>query len=161
MHIFRPTWIKERFTDVTVSFLQEHHITTVFTDLDNTVIGWDEMEASQELVKWLRELQQEHIQVIVVSNNKHTRIQPVAEQLGISFASLSLKPSAKGFNKAMEMAGQPDKEQVLMIGDQILTDVLGSNLYGIRSVFVEPIKESDSWNTKINRFFERIILNYL
>ena len=30
------------------------------------------------------------------------------------------------------------------IGDQIFTDVLGANLFGITSIFVEPISKEDT-----------------
>jgi predicted HAD superfamily phosphohydrolase YqeG len=32
---------------------------------------------------------------------------------------------------------------------------------GIRSILVKPLVESDAWNTKINRFFEKILKHYL
>ncbi|MBE8866149.1 YqeG family HAD IIIA-type phosphatase, partial [Enterococcus faecium] len=32
---------------------------------------------------------------------------------------------------------------------------------GIRNVLVQPIVDTDGWNTRINRFFERKIMKYL
>ena len=48
-----------------------------------------------------------------------------------------------------------------MIGDQIMTDVRGANAAGIRSILVRPIVDTDGWNTRINRFFERRIMRTL
>ena len=52
-------------------------------------------------------------------------------------------------------------EEIIMIGDQIMTDIRGANSAGIRSVLVKPIIETDSWKTKFNRFWERKIMSYL
>ena len=48
-----------------------------------------------------------------------------------------------------------------MVGDQLLTDVFGANRAGVKSVWVMPIINSDGWNTRINRFFERKLLKRL
>ena len=50
---------------------------------------------------------------------------------------------------------------MLMVGDQIMTDIRGANAAGIRNVLVQPIVDTDGWNTRINRFFERKIMKYL
>jgi predicted HAD superfamily phosphohydrolase YqeG len=42
-----------------------------------------------------------------------------------------------------------------MVGDQLLTDVWAANNAGMRSILVKPLIETDQWNTKINRFFEK------
>ncbi|EPA8316074.1 YqeG family HAD IIIA-type phosphatase, partial [Enterococcus faecalis] len=51
--------------------------------------------------------------------------------------------------------------EMLMVGDQIMTDIRGANAAGIRNVLVQPIVDTDGWNTRINRFFERKIMKYL
>lgn len=48
-----------------------------------------------------------------------------------------------------------------MVGDQLLTDILGANRAGLRTILVRPIVQSDAWNTSINRFFERFIMRHL
>ena len=48
-----------------------------------------------------------------------------------------------------------------MVGDQIITDIKGSNHAGLKSVLVKPIMDSDAWNTRFNRFMELKIMNYL
>ncbi len=42
MALFKPTWFKKTFQEITVPFLQENGIEVVLTDLDNTLISWDE-----------------------------------------------------------------------------------------------------------------------
>ena len=53
-------------------------------------------------------------------------------------------------------------ENIAAIGDQIMTDVIGSNRCKMFSILVNPIKEKDILITRIKRPIEnRIIANYL
>ena len=45
-----------------------------------------------------------------------------------------------------------------MVGDQIFTDILGGNRFGIKTVLVCPIAEKEIIVTKVKRPLERWIL---
>jgi HAD superfamily hydrolase (TIGR01450 family) len=47
------------------------------------------------------------------------------------------KPHAPMFDAALERLGWPDKRRVVMVGDQLVTDVLGASRAGIDSVLIE------------------------
>lgn len=53
------------------------------------------------------------------------------------------------------------KEEIVVIGDQVLTDVLGGNSAGLYTILVVPIVQTDGKITRINRKIERIILKKL
>ena len=53
------------------------------------------------------------------------------------------------------------KDEIVMIGDQLLTDILGAGTFGIKTILVKPLKLSDAKKTRINRFFENLILTIL
>ena len=46
------------------------------------------------------------------------------------------------------------KESMCMIGDQLITDILGANRFGIYTVLVDPLGEKDLKITTFNRFIE-------
>ena len=52
----------------------------------------------------------------------------------------------------------PNKN-IAVIGDQLLTDVLGANRAGMYSILVKPINEKDILITKIKRPLEKKIMN--
>ena len=53
-------------------------------------------------------------------------------------------------------------ENILFVGDQIVTDIKFSRKLGIYAILVDPINRStERWYTKINRFFENIRLNQI
>jgi len=52
------------------------------------------------------------------------------------------------------------KDEIVVIGDQLLTDILGGNRIGFYTILVVPIVQSDALITKFNRKTERFILNH-
>ena len=55
-----------------------------------------------------------------------------------------------------------EAENIAAIGDQIMTDVIGSNRCKMFSILVKPIQEKDILITRIKRPIEnKIINNYL
>ena len=53
-----------------------------------------------------------------------------------------------------------EKDAVVVIGDQMLTDVFGGNRSGLYTIMVVPVKNSDGFITKFNRLLERRLLNH-
>lgn len=52
------------------------------------------------------------------------------------------------------------KDETVVIGDQLLTDILGGNLGGFHTILVVPVAQTDGLATKFNRLVERQILNW-
>ena len=50
------------------------------------------------------------------------------------------------------------KEEICIIGDQLLTDVFSGKNYNIMTILVDPLGKKDLKVTKINRIIENIIL---
>ncbi len=142
---FEPTWMVESIYDLSPTELKEKGIKVVLTDLDNTLIAWDNPDGTPQLHAWLHKMEDAKIPVVVVSNNKHKRIEHALKALELPFVSRALKRY------------DLKKHEVVLVGDQLMTDVMAANNAGIRSILVKPLVDSDAWNTKINRFFEKIV----
>lgn len=160
LKLFKPTWTYKRFSNVTVDFLKQQGFRYVFTDLDNTLISLKNPNATEELQQWVQQLKDAGIRIILVSNNRGIRIQKVAEQLDLEYVFPSLKPLHKGFRAAIKLA-DIEKKNIVMIGDQVMTDILGANTFGLKTILVHPLDQHDGLGTKINRFFEGIVLTFL
>ena len=70
----------------------------------------------------------------------------------------ALKPLPFGIMKGIKYLGVP-KNKIVMIGDQIFTDVICARLNNIFVVLVEPIKERIEFVNKFKRKLELKILN--
>ena len=134
--------------------LKEQGIRAVFSDLDNTLIAWNNPDGTPELKEWMNALHEANIPLIVISNNSKERVAKAVNNLGLPFVSRSLKPLSFGIERARKKLGL-EKKEVVMVGDQLLTDVAAANQAGIRSILVQPLLNTDKWDTRINRFFER------
>lgn len=150
----------EAIYKITPEQLKKHGIKAVLTDLDNTLIAWNNPDGTKELREWLVAMQQAQIPVIVVSNNNDARVARAVAPFALAYIPRALKPFTKGIKQACQVVAI-DKADVVMVGDQIMTDILGANRAGIKSILVQPVIATDSWKTQINRFFERIIMKHL
>ncbi len=151
---YMPDFALEKAYDVTVESLKKHGIKVVFVDLDNTLIAWNNPDGTPEMRQWLHDLRDAGIPVVVVSNNKYERVKRAVEQFGIEFEAFALKPFTFGMNRALKRFDVKPSE-VVMIGDQLMTDIRAAKRAGLKSVLVKPLIQTDSINTQINRWRER------
>ena len=151
---YMPDFALEKAYDVTVESLKKHGIKVVFVDLDNTLIAWNNPDGTPEMRQWLHDLQDAGIPVVVVSNNKYERVKRAVEKFGIEFEAFALKTFTFGINRALKRFDVQPYE-VIMIGDQLMTDIRAAKRAGLKSVLVKPLIQTDSINTQINRWRER------
>lgn len=156
LNIFKPTWTLKRIYNLSVTQCQQNNIKAILTDLDNTLIAWNNPNGTQELHEWLDEMQTAGIQVIVVSNNNHERVKKALDNFNLDFISSAHKPLANKITQKIKSLKLTNNE-VVIVGDQLLTDILAGHLAHVKSILVKPLITSDKWMTKINRFFEKII----
>lgn len=154
---YRPTFAVEAVYDLKPDMLRENNIRAVLVDLDNTLIAWNNPDGTPELREWLDTMTEADIPVVVVSNNKYARVKKAVDTFHVDFVSRAMKPFTRGINIAINRYGF-DRDEVVMVGDQLMTDIRAAHRAGIRSILVRPLVQSDAWNTKFNRWRERRML---
>ncbi|QGQ47348.1 YqeG family HAD IIIA-type phosphatase [Metabacillus sediminilitoris] len=140
--------------------LKESGIKGIITDLDNTLVEWDRPNATPQLVEWFKDVKEQGIDITIVSNNNERRVKAFSDPLNIPFIHKARKPMGKAFLKAVKNMNLK-KEEVVVIGDQLLTDVLGGNRSGFQTILVVPVASTDGFFTRINRKIERRIMESL
>ncbi|CAN7313033.1 YqeG family HAD IIIA-type phosphatase [Rossellomorea sp. LjRoot5] len=156
---FLPNEQVQDIFSITPGHLKEKGIKAVITDLDNTLVEWDRPNATPKLIQWFKDMQEQGILVTIVSNNNKNRVGAFSEPLGVPFIFQARKPMGRAFKKAIKQMGVK-KEETVVIGDQLLTDVLGGNRSGFHTILVVPVAQSDGFFTKFNRQVERRIMNF-
>ena len=68
------------------------------------------------------------------------------------------KPNPNQYKAAMNNMGT-DVQSTLFVGDQIFTDVWGSNRAGIYSILVKPIHPKEEIQIVLKRYLEKIVLH--
>ena len=161
MQIFFPKLYYKNIQSIELQTLKENNIKGLILDVDNTLIDLD-WNMPKGVEEWIQKVKNENIKIYIVSNtNKKDKIEEISQKLGVPYTFFAKKPFRAGFLKACKEMGLPCKN-VATIGDQIFTDVYGSNRCNIFSILVEPIKRKDYIITKIKRPLENwVIRKYL
>lgn len=154
---FKPTYVFDKVGEITPEFLHKKNIKALLLDLDNTLTTHNNPVVPQSSLEWINKMKAAGIKLMIVSNNHAPRVEPFARQLGIDFESEGKKPLTFGYTRAIERLGV-DMKNAAAVGDQIFTDVLGSNLKGIRSIFVFPIQPETSLPFRFKRACEKPFL---
>lgn len=156
---FLPNQHVKSILDIRPEDLKGNGIKGIITDLDNTLVEWDRPEATPKVIEWFENMKKHDIKVTIVSNNNEKRVKSFSTPLNISFIHRAKKPMPNAFHRAAEQMGLT-KEDIVVIGDQLLTDVLGGNRSGFHTILVIPVAQNDGMATKFNRFVERRLLNW-
>ncbi|WP_041090340.1 YqeG family HAD IIIA-type phosphatase [Jeotgalibacillus soli] len=159
LKLFLPNEYVNSIFDITPSKLKEQGIKAIITDLDNTLVEWDRANATPRLLEWLESMKNHGILVTIVSNNNQLRVGAFSEPIEIPFIYHARKPMGRAFRKAIRDM-KVKKEETVVIGDQLLTDVLGGNRNRLYTILVVPVAQTDGFFTRINRKVERRILNW-
>ncbi len=143
----KPTYYVDGTVDkLSIDTLIKDGVRGLILDLDNTVMR-PRCGYFCEVVKpWLQEAQAKGLKLIIVTNNNNE------EYLG-SFNEALSEHNLKMFIKAKKP--RPDKlleaikeldlpcEQICIVGDRVLTDVLGGCRVKTKTAFVQPLLGKD------------------
>jgi hypothetical protein len=148
--------------DIDLDALIKQGVKGIITDLDNTLVGAKAPNATPELTEWLTSVKSLGFKVVIVSNNNYARVNLFSAPLNIPFIHAARKPSTRAFRKALQLLGVAPNETVV-IGDQMLTDVLGGKRLGMYTILVSPISLPDEgiFTKLVNRNIEKYALSNL
>lgn len=159
MKKFFPDNFFKTIYDIDYQQLKDKGFTALFFDLDNTLIPYDVEKITEQVSELFSKIAHD-FDILVITNNNQERTE---RALGshINFLSNAKKPFKKGYLKALDLMNC-SSNQVVAIGDQLMTDVLGASKMGFYSILVNPIDQnSEGFPTKINRFREKRVLKKL
>lgn len=160
MEKYIPDIYQKSIYTINYEKLKERGIKCLLFDLDNTIAPVGVKKPSNKVKELFNELKKMGFKIIIFSNSHLKRLEPFKEELEVEIHPNSMKPLKRNFKKIIDKNEYLDSE-VAIIGDQLLTDIKGGNKVGITTILVNPIGLKDFFLTKINRFYEKIIINKL
>lgn len=142
-----PDRVFRRYTDVTGQLLREMNVELLLCDLDYTLAPRSVSAPDDGVRAWLAECRRAGVTVAILSNNRSTRrVEAFCGELGIWYVGHAGKPGTRGYRRAMDQAGV-GPERTAMLGDKLLTDVLGAKRSGVTALMVEPLGgPAGAWN---------------
>ena len=153
----KPNIQLQSATDITVELLNKMNITCLILDVDNTLCIKKGEIILDGVMNWLSDMHSAGIKLIILSNAKPKRMEGIAKKLGLPFVGLGGKPLPFGYKRAAKRMGEKIKNCAI-VGDQLLTDILGGNLAGCKTILVCPVELETSFGFKIKRGIERKLL---
>lgn len=160
LKIVTPKYYIHDFSVLRTEFLKEHDIRVLLCDVDNTLVPHDVAVPDEAALAFIKRIEASGIRIIFVSNNVEERVTTFAKGLHISCYPFAMKPLPITYRKIMRDI-QVDKSHVAVLGDQLMTDILGANLAGLFTILSAPIVERDLSFTKVNRMVENLVFKLL
>lgn len=152
-----PDGYFDKVRDIKIEYLIENEIKAIILDVDNTLIDYYKVfpDGTKE---WVELVKKHGIKCCILSNsNKIEKVKEVARQIDVPYFYFAKKPLKGGFKKAKKLLNE-DSKHIAVIGDQIMTDVVGANRCKMFSILVKPIKEKDIIITRVKRPIENLII---
>jgi HAD superfamily phosphatase (TIGR01668 family) len=158
LRILRPDYLLQNLAQLSSTWLLGRGFHGLILDVDNTFVSRDEQLPSVVYVQWLQKLQACGIKVVLLSNNGGIRVMSIATTVGVPVQTWAGKPLPLCFKQAV-MHLNLARDEVLVVGDQLFTDVLGAHWGGFKVALVKPLPGKDfiltSWMRKLeNKVFQ-------
>lgn len=134
--------------------------THVLLDIDNTIFTRDTHEVPRDVKVWLGKARDAGLTFCLVSNNWHEGVYDLADRLDLPLVAKAIKPLPPAFLMARGKIGA-NRKNTLVIGDQLITDVLGAHFLGMTAYMVCPLVEQDLKHTLLLRHVEQVFIGDL
>lgn len=154
---FCPARTAHAITDIVPADLVQMGKKLVLLDVDNTLLHWRSEDIPESTFLWVQAARDAGLELCILSNTRHPeRLERLSKKLNVPFLRGKFKPSRQMYLQALEKF-QVSAEEAIMIGDQIFTDVWGSNRTQIDAILVAQMSPRDFVGTKVSRFGERLL----
>lgn len=155
-----PTYVIDSIFKMDPKDVLKKQYKVILSDLDNTLDCYLNECPSDEVKNKIKQFQENGIEFIITSNNFKKRVLTYTKDLNVKTIWLLLKPYTfrlKRFLKKHHI----NKDECLIIGDQLFTDIALANKIKIDSVLVKPLTNQDQKFTTYRRKKEKKLLKLL
>lgn len=161
LNLLLPDVYLENICSIDIEKLKTRkNIKGIIIDLDNTLIPYGQKTLDDKVKDWIEQVKQSGLKIHIVSNSHIRKVSNIGNLLEIPYFYNCFKPFQKYILLAMEEMNT-GYEETAIIGDQILTDVLGGNFARLLTILVHPLSSTDSiFTTLFNRTLERLIFSF-
>ena len=155
MSLFIPKMYQKDIFHIDYNLLKKKGYKIIIFDLDNTIGKVKDKICDIDTAKFLNELNKEFI-VIIASNSRKKRVITFCEPLEFGKFYFCLKPLSIVLKK-IKKKYNIDYKNMVIVGDQLLTDMFLGNRFKLLTILVDKKDQHDLRKTKFNRIIEKII----
>ena len=152
---FIPDIIFQNVYDIDFKALKEkNNIKGIIFDIDNTLVSYKQEKPTKSVCELMDELTGEGFFICFVSNNNKKRVDIFNEKFKYFSIPKAGKPFTGCIKKALK-AMKISKENAVIIGDQLFTDIAAAKRAKIMAILVDPIEPVETLFFKLKRFMEK------
>ncbi len=130
----------------------------IIFDIDNTLVHHGD-DSTPEIDALFQEIHKIGLKTLLLSNNDTERIERFNQNIDSLYIPDADKPNTSNYYKALTMLNLP-KEKVIMVGDQLFTDIYGANRCGMANILVRFIRLEGETKIGKKRALEKCILAF-
>ncbi len=153
---FIPYAHAQSIYEIDPEFFLSQGVKTLLVDLDNTLDSYKLYVPTERAKELISKIQSTGIKFVIISNNKGKRVSSYANAAGVSYINSAMKPFPFKIRRYLK-DNNLSTDDVMFVGDQMMTDVLATHNAHIRMVLTEKIVKEDQFTTHFNRLFDRPI----
>ncbi|MBQ7242127.1 MAG: HAD-IIIA family hydrolase [Firmicutes bacterium] len=155
---FYPYEYEESVFSIDYEKLYEKGFRGLIFDIDNTLVPHG-ADSTAEVDEFFRYIQGLGFKTLLLSNNDEERTLRFLKNIDSLYICDADKPKPAGYLKAVDMLDMP-KNQAVVIGDQIFTDIYGANRSGLASILVKFIGHDTVSKAGRRRKLENFVLHF-
>ena len=121
-----------------IKLKNESGIGGIILDVDGTILH-SQKGVSEEASNWINMIKEE-LKICVVSNASEGWIKPTMDKYNLEYVTFALKPRKKAFLEAADKMGL-EPENIMVIGDSVVSDIVGAKRVGMKNVLVKDLNE--------------------
>lgn len=159
MKLLTPDYYEDNIFNINLKKLRQDGIRLILTDIDNTIVPYGLEKPTKTILDWFKNVKDLGFDVCFLSNNNAERVDLFNKELGYYAIHKANKPLPFSYNKCVKMYNA-NKNEVVFIGDQLFTDVLGAKLAGLKCILVKPIRmDEEDFQIQFKRSIEKLFYN--
>jgi len=154
--VFYPCDYVEDVFSIDYEALYKKGFRGLIFDIDNTLVPHG-ADSTPQVNLLFEKLHSMGFSTLLLSNNNEERILRFKTAIDTQYIEESGKPHPAAFRKAVEMLGL-QRNEVVVIGDQLFTDIFGANRAGLSSILVKYIGYYKKEKKGVRRNLEKVLL---
>lgn len=99
LKLFLPNEHVSSVHNIDLKQLKDNGIKGIITDLDNTLVAWDEPHATEKVIQWFKQLEENNFDYIIISNNGEDRVRIFSDPIDVDYVAKARKPLRRAFNQ--------------------------------------------------------------
>ncbi len=158
---FKPSIFVESIKDIHINNLKLQGFKMVICDLDNTLVPHFTKTPTMVVINFIKQIRDQGLMFVIVSNNSKKRVKEFCKNLEIDgYIYSAMKPTLFKIKKFFRK-NNVKLDDVIFIGDQVITDIWMANRLKCKSILTLPLVGSTNKKGWLISFIDKYIYMYL